>query len=140
MSTVLWANVLIAGRVKSEQADYEALYRHAEKLDALAAGLDLPSFGAICDTTDEQINLGVRHLPAGVGSSDELMALEGSWLPMEDALTLFTTLREHIVAANVRFGLLSNQQEQVVDELDAVLAFVRAETPHAEQFNFSVVS
>jgi len=34
MSTVLWANVLSAGRVKSDQADHLALYKHAEKLDA----------------------------------------------------------------------------------------------------------
>ena len=140
MSTVLWANVLSAGRVKSDQSDHVALYKHAEKLDAMAQALDLPSFMSICDTTDQEISMGERELPAGMASSDELMAAQGSWMPMEDAITLLTHLRDHVVAEHTRFGLFGHHHAEVVEELNDVLAFVQAEAPHAEEFNFSVVS
>ena len=39
MSTVLWANVLVSGEVRSDQADHLALYKHADKLDQITPRL-----------------------------------------------------------------------------------------------------
>lgn len=139
MSTVLWANVLADGRVKSDEADHAALYKFADKLDALARSLGLPPFLALCDTTDQRFNVEDLELPSGMTSTDEWMARDGQWMPIGDAIALMKTLRDHIVAKNVRFGLLSNRQAEVVAELDEVLAFAQAEAPGAQKFNFSVV-
>lgn len=140
MSTVLWANVLVDGKVKSDQADHIALYQHASKLDAICRGLQLAGFLSVCDTTDQRFNLDDdSSLPAGVSSTDVLMAASGVWMPMPQACDWLQTLREHIVSRQVRFGWLRNQHAEVVTELDAVLAFAQAEAAVAQKFNFSVV-
>lgn len=139
MSTVLWANVLADGKVKSDQGDCFALYKHAGKLGSIAKSLGLPPFDEICDTTDQRFNLEDRDLPAGMTSTDELMAVQGVWMPIAEAVAYLQSLRDHIVQKNVRFGLLSNQHSDVLQELDEVIAFVKGEAGTAEKFNFSVV-
>jgi hypothetical protein len=71
MSAVLWANVLIGGVVRSEEQDRRALYRHADKLDAITKQLGLPSFLAICDSTDARVNTEDLDLPEGMASTNE---------------------------------------------------------------------
>jgi hypothetical protein len=139
MSTVLWANVLIDGAVVSDETDHAALYTHADKLDAITKALQLPPFLAICDTTDQRFNLDDTELSPGMTSTNELMAVDGAWMPMSSAMSYLRALRDHIVARNVRFGLFTNQHVPVVAELDAVLAFASAQAPRATQFNFSIV-
>jgi hypothetical protein len=139
LSTVLWANVLMGSKVKSDETDLLALYKFADKLDAVAKGLRLPSFLDICDTTDQKFNVSDDELPTGMTSTNELMAQQGSWMAMSAAIPFLESLRNHIVAKNLRFGLLSNQQAAVVAELDAVIAFAKAEAASADKFNFSVV-
>lgn len=139
MSTVLWANVLIDGAVLSDESDHSALYHHAEKLDALAKTLALPSLLAIVDTTDLRFNVEDVELPPGLESTNEMMATSGAWMPIADAIALLSALRDHVVARQVRFGLLRNQHAEIVAELDEVLAFAREQSPKAQRFNFSVV-
>ncbi|HZH43169.1 MAG TPA: hypothetical protein VEY50_03680 [Lysobacter sp.] len=138
MSTVLWANVLAGGAVVSDQQDRHALYKHADRLDALARELGLPSFAAACDTTDARYNTQDLPLPDGATSTNDVMAASGAWLSRGDGERLLAGLLEHIRAKQVRFGLLRNQHDEVVRELEDVLAFVRAQ-PAAERFNFAVV-
>lgn len=139
MSTVLWANVLVDDKVKSQQADHAALYRHAKKLDALTRSLALPPFESLCDTTDLRFNVENKELPAGMTSTDELMAVQGAWLPIAEAIRLLTALRDHVETTKPRFGLLGNQQSEVLRELDEALAFAIAEAAQASRFNFSIV-
>jgi hypothetical protein len=139
MSTVLWANVLVQGKVHSDQADLPALYKHAEKLDAIAKSLGGPSFLGICDTSDQRFNLDVLELPAGMSDTNQYMAAHGSWMPAREASEYLQRLRDHVVEKRVRFGLLANQHAQVVAELDEVLAFVKTQVARAEKFNFSIV-
>jgi hypothetical protein len=138
VSTVLWANVLVGGVVRSEQEDRSALYRYAEKLDTIAKSLGLPSVLAICDETDVRFNMEDLDLPDGMESTNDVMAASGAWLPRADALSLLQGLLAHIQAAKTRFGLVNNRHQSVVDELSGVLAFLQAE-PQAEKFNFCVV-
>jgi len=139
MSTVLWANVLVAGQVTSDEVDHAALYRHAGRLDALTRSLGLHPFLELCDTTDQRFNVEGFELPAGMASTNELMAAQGAWMPFGEATTMLQALRDHIATANVRFGLLNYQQPQVLAELDEVIAFAKTHASRAERFNFSVV-
>ncbi|MCC6927755.1 MAG: hypothetical protein IT359_02080 [Gemmatimonadaceae bacterium] len=139
MSTVLWANVLVDGAVTSDESDHLALYQHAERLDAITRELQLKPFLEICDTTDQRYNVEGHELPPGMTSTNELMAAEGSWMPLAGALAMLEALRGHIVAKNVRFGLLRNQQAQVLAELDEVIAFAREHAVREGEFNFAVV-
>jgi hypothetical protein len=140
MSTVLWANVLVGTDVKSDETDRYALYKHGDKLDAISRQLGLPSFNGICDTTDLRFNTDDSlELPEGMTSTNELMAREGAWLNARDAVSTLERLLGHIRDHRVRFGLLSNQHEEVVEELEEVLAFLRREGADAAKFNFSVV-
>ena len=139
MSTVLWANLLVDGKVKSDEADHFALYKHANRLDAISKSLGLASFLGICDTTDQRFNVEDQPLPTGMSSTDELMAAQGSWMPVPEAMALLQALRDHIVQKNLRFGLFGNQQAEVIEELDEVLAFAKASASPTDKFNLSVV-
>lgn len=138
MSTVLWANVLVDGVVHSEQEDRWALYKHADKLDSISKSLGLSSFLAACDHTDARFNMEDIELPDGMESTNDVMAATGAWLGRMDALSLLQGLLIHIQTEKIRFGLLQNHHQAVVDELSGVIGFLQAE-PSAEKFNFAVV-
>lgn len=140
MSTVLWSNLLINGKVESDELDCHALYKHTEKLDQLTRELGLPSFQSACDTTDLQYNMSDdEELPEGMTSTDELMALKGQWLDFAYGIRMLEGLLANIRKEKVRFGLLSNQHDDVVEELELALAFARKGEGRAQKFNFSVV-
>lgn len=139
MSTVLWANLLVDGAVQSDESDHWALYKHADKLDALTKTLGLPSFLDVCDTTDLRFNADEFELPPGASSTNEVMAVSGVWLPIDDALKMLKALLAHIQSHGIRFGLLSNQHAEVVEELQEVIAFAQS-TSGAQKFNFGIVS
>jgi hypothetical protein len=139
MSTVLWANVLVDGTVQSEQEDRAALYKHGDRLDALCKSLGLPSFLAACDTTDLRFNVEDLELPPGLSSTDQMMAADGVWMNLGEAIDMLEKLLTHIRSKKVRFGLLSNQHEDVVVELTEVIAFAKTHVGTEQKFNFSVV-
>lgn len=139
MSTVLWANELGGGVVTSDAADKYALYKHAGKLDGIAQRACRRSFQAMCDTTDLKFNQGSDELPAGMTSTDELMARDGKWVDAADAVDLLAALLKDIEAKKTRFGLLRNDHADVVDELKESLAFAQGAKSKAAKFNFSVV-
>lgn len=140
MSTVLWANVLVGATVKSNEADRYALYKHLDKLGALTRQLGLPSFDDFCDTTDLRYNTDESmELPEGMTSTNDLMAREGAWLDAPQAAEVLERLLGHIRDHKVRFGLFSNEHDEVVSELTEVLDFLRSQEGEATRFNFSVV-
>jgi hypothetical protein len=139
MSTVLWANVLVNGTVQSEQEDRVALYKHGDRLDGLCKSLGLPSFLAVCDTTDLRFNVEDLELPPGLSSTDQMMARDGAWMDLGEATDMLEKLPAHIRSKKVRFGLLSNQHDDVVVELTEVIAFAKTHVGTAQKFNFSVV-
>ncbi len=57
MSTVLWANLLLEGKVSSDENDNYALYKHSKKLDKLTRELGVSGFSSVQDFTDIQFNL-----------------------------------------------------------------------------------
>jgi hypothetical protein len=139
MSTVLWPNLLIDGKVESDESDLHALYKHTDKLEQLTRSWGLPSFQSACDTTDLQFNMSDDELPQGMTSTSEMMALKGQWLEWADGIRMLEGLLANIRKEKVRFGLLSNQHDAVVEELEAALAFARKGESRAEKFNFCVV-
>ena len=139
MSTVLWANLLENGEVRSEHEDRHALYKHARKLDRLGKMLGLRSFLALLDTTDQRHNLAGTELPDGMESTDEVMAMTGEWVDCAEGAAFLQALLDHVRSDEVRFGLVRNEHEEVVSELQAVIAFARSATSPGAKFNFSVV-
>lgn len=140
MSTVLWANLLVSGQVTSDESDKFALYKHTEKLDAIGRKLGLVSFLEICDTTDLRFNADEFELPDGVESTNEVMATQGAWVDVAQAIKLLDGLLTHLRQNKVRFGLLSNDYEQVLSELSEALTFARTAQQSDVKFNFSVVT
>lgn len=139
MSTVLWSNLLINGKVESDESDHLALYKHDDKLEQLTRSLGLPSFEAACDSTDLQLNMSEDELPEGITSTNEIMATKGQWLSLEDGIRMLEGLLANIRREKVRFGLLSNQHDAVVEELKEVLRFAKSGEGRAQKFNFCVV-
>ncbi len=140
MSTVLWANLLHAGQVSSDEADKYALYRHSKKLDRLSRKLGVASFLSSQDFTDMLFNLSEDELPAGMSSTDELMAQNGSWMAAQDALEMLTQLAQYIEREQVRFGVFSDDRDAVLRELQESLEIARKADRINAQFNFSVVT
>ncbi len=139
MSTVLWANRLQDGVVTSDTSDKYALYRHSRKLDVVCKRSSGLSFSQLCDTTDLRCNIEELELPEGMVSSDELMAREGVWQPAEVAVHMLSAALQEIRAGNIRFGLLKNEHEDVVAELEQSLRYAEEAAAEGAQFNFSVV-
>ena len=139
MSTVLWANRLSQGRVVSDESDKPALHKHADKLDSLCQQLGLPPFSALRDSTDARYNLDDLDLPPGMASTNDVMAAEGVWMAGEPALRLLQALQQHVVKAQTRFGLLRNDHDRVVAELQESIAFIQPAAEAGERVNFSVV-
>lgn len=140
MSTVLWANRLAEAEVVSDEQDKYALYRHTGKLDRICRALGLPPFSGLCDTTDMEVNFGRIDLPEGMTSTTELMARQGVWTAADDAARLLGSLLAHVQQDGTRFGLLRNDHEHVVAELQESLDFARGAADAGARFNFSIVA
>ena len=139
MSTVLWANILVDGVVESDEADRYALYRHAKKLDRLTRQLKVTGFVSTHDLTDAQFNLSHDELPAGMQSTDEVMAKSGVWISAADAVQMLEALIAHIGDKKIKFGVFRNDAEAVMAELRESLALAERAGSASGMFNFSVV-
>ncbi|MES9985343.1 MAG: hypothetical protein ABW115_18220 [Candidatus Thiodiazotropha sp. 6PLUC6] len=139
MSTVLWANVLINGKVDSDESDKYALYKHSKKLDKITKSLNVFNFEAAQDFTDMKYNMSDEDLPEGMESTGELMAKEGVWVSGAEAQEMLDKLISHISEQGVRFGLLGNDHEEVIRELKESLEIVNRAKSQNGMFNFSVV-
>jgi len=140
MSTVLWANHLLSnGEVASDESDKWALYKHAEKLDQLAAAAKVEPFSDLLDHTDMQFNIGDAELPDGMESTNELMARQGVWKSADDALEILSALLAVVRSKKPRFGLLKNDYDSVVTELTESIEYARKAAATGGKFNFSVV-
>ncbi len=139
MSTVLWPNYLNNGTVLSTESDLYALYKYSKKLDELTRELGVTPFLEFQDTTDAEYNVSDEELPEGMESTDELMAVRGTWIDAEEALEVLEQLATHIKDKNIRFGLLSNAQDQVLAELSESITFAKKAAELGAKFNFGVV-
>ncbi len=140
MSTVLWTNLLVNGQVTTDESDKPCLHKHADKLDAICRKLGLRSFLDLCDTTDLRFNADEFELPKGVESTNDVMAIDGVWLDVPQAIRLLDGLLAHLRQNKIRFGLLSNDHEQVLEELAEALAYARSAKSADVKFNFCIVA
>ena len=140
MSTVLWANHLLNGKVMSDQSDKSALYKHTEKLDKLASAAAVEPFSSLLDHTDAQFNLGDDDLPDGMESTNELMARDGVWKSAEQALAILDGLLALINAEKPRFGVIKNDYDAVIQELSESIEYAKKARAAGAKFNFSVVT
>lgn len=138
MSTVLWSNLLVNGEVTTDESDKYALHEHSDKLDAISRKLGLTPFLDLCDTTDLRYNMDEFELPDGVESTNDIMAKEGAWADVADGIRLLDGLLAHLRENKTRFGLLSNDYDQVMEELAEALAYAKT-APAGAKFNFCVV-
>jgi hypothetical protein len=139
MSTVLWANYLVNGVVKSDETDMYALYKHLKKLDEICLSTSNQSFEKFCDSTDLIFNMGEEELPDGIESTEELMATKGNWIDAKDAVSVLNKALAHIQQNNTRFGLLKNAHADVVAELKESITYAETAANLNAKFNYSIV-
>lgn len=139
MSTVLWANRLLDGVVTSDESDKAAMHRHQKQLDALCVRYGVRTVSSFSDSTDAQCNLEVLDLPEGMESTDELMAAQGVWIESEEAMRILETLIVGIRSEKTRFGLLRNDHDQILEELQESYEYAKVSATLGGKFNFSVV-
>jgi len=139
VSTVLWANYLSDGVVTSDESDKYALYSHLDKLDGVCKSIGLSPLSELCDTTDVRFNHDEIELPEGMESTNELMAKQGVWRDGAQARQMLQKLLAAVREKQTRFGLLKNEHDAVVAELDESIAFASTAEAKNAKFNFSVV-
>ena len=139
MSTVLWANYLSEGIVTSDESDKYALYKHLDTLDSVCLECGVPLLSEACDSTDVRFNMDEIELPNGMESTDELMAQSGTWIDAQVAFKMIEALLSRITSERIRFGLIRNDYEDVVAELEQSAKFVKTAANKQAKFNFSVV-
>jgi hypothetical protein len=139
MSTVLWANILENGKVISDERDKYVLYKYSKQLDKLTHKLNVVSFISTQDFTDMQFNISEDDLPDGMESTDQLMVEQGVWVAGAEAVDMLEKLINYISEHKIKFGLLRNAQEDVMDELKESLEFAYKAKNINGKFNFSVV-
>ena len=128
MSNVLWANILIDGEVICDEEDKYALYDRVEELEEISKQLSVHSFEGAQDFTDMQFCLSEEELPDGIESTDEIMAQEGTWICIEEAKKMISSILDK----------LKNDKE-IASELEQVLSFINENNKTGAKFNFSVV-
>ncbi|MDR7270849.1 hypothetical protein J2X20_003507 [Pelomonas saccharophila] len=139
MSTVLWANQLADGAVTSDEEDKAALFRHSSRLDAICRKLGLGPFSALCDSTDVRFNHGDFELPPGAESTNDVMAKEGVWVDAGEAVRRLQAMLAHITQNKTRFGLLRNDLDDVIAELQQSIGFAELAAAAKAKFNFCIV-
>jgi hypothetical protein len=140
MSTVLWANQLIDGQVTSDESDKYALYRHLDKLDSICKSAGIPPISSFCDSTDLRFNMDENlELPPGMNSTNELMAQEGIWIDAAVAEQHLSRLLKVIREKKTRFGLIRNDHDLVIAELEESIAWTKDAAACKAQFNFCIV-
>lgn len=140
MSTVYWVNALSNGEVKTDESDKSALYKFATQLDRMTQRLGVTRWQDAQDTTDVEYNFSDAELPAGMESTDELMATNGVWIEAAAAVTMLEALLHEIETNVVRFGWITNARNEVLTELREALTFARQAADESAKFNFSIVT
>lgn len=139
MSTVYWCNSLVGETVSSDSEDLYAMYKYTKKLDALCESLGLESLSSLVDNTDLLVNLDQLEMPESMESTDDLMAAQGTWIDAGLAADILEKLRDHVNANDVRFGIVSNARDAVLEELEVCASFARAAAEKGGRFNLSIV-
>jgi hypothetical protein len=139
VSTVLWSNQLLNGVVISDESDKSAMQRHLQKLDSLCEASGVATISSFCDSTDAQCNLEILELPEGMDSTNALMAEQGVWIEADEAVKVLDTLIHKIRSEGTRFGLLRNDHDQILDELQESYDYAKSSAERGGKFNFSVV-
>ena len=137
MSTVLWANYLVDGKVTSDESDKYAMYQHAETLDRISREQGVTPFFETHDSTDMRFNVSDAELPDGMESTDELMAVSGLWIEAGAAIEMLQTLLRVVSDSDSAFD--ADDREDLVEELEESIEFARRAHELSAQFNFSVV-
>jgi len=139
MSTVLWANYLLDGKVVSDEIDHYAIYKYTNKLDAICIKIGVMPLSEMLDFTDMEYNTNEMQLPAGVESTSQLMAKTGNWVDATKALNALDHLNAYLIEHYPRIGLLQNATPDIIDELEECLDWASKAESLSAKFNFSVV-
>ena len=139
MSTVLWANYLLDGQVTCAESDLYALSKYADKLDKICRKHNVMPFLDTHDSTDMQFNIGDAELPEDMESTDELMAISGTWVDAQAAVEMLETLLSVVRDEDTRFGMIGNAHDDVVGELEESIVFAREAAAKSARFNFALV-
>ena len=91
------------------------------------------------DLTDAEFNMGAASLPAGMSDTRELMMLKGSWHPVSDGEATFSTLLEWLKANPTRFGMLRDDYQSILAELEHCLNCFESRGGREGDFNLCVV-
>jgi hypothetical protein len=138
MGMTIWVNYLKDGKVTSDEADKSAMYRHLDKLDKLCLKLSVRKLSELLDTTDLEANF--NDNPLNEGTTWEIMAKKGKWFQPGEGIKILSALIAQLQKEPVRFGLLSDNYSQVLEDLTACRASVeKAKNNHA-QFHLCLVA
>ena len=62
-----------------------------------------------------------KNYPRGATSTDDVMAVDGVWIAGSQAVEMLSGLIKHISDNKIKFGIFTNDVEEVVNEFSASL-------------------
>ena len=138
MGMTIWVNTLKDGAVTSDESDKSAMYRHLSRLDGVCVGVGLRKLSDFLDTTDLETAFAGDDVTGEDGW--ERMAKVGQWFPPQEGVAVLTGLIARLREKPVRFGLLSNQYAEVLEDLGDCLASIEAAQAQQAMFHLGVVA
>ncbi len=139
MSQVLWTNTLINQKLETDSSDLFMLNKFSKKLDEMTRKAGVLPFTSLLDSTDLMVNYGQLDLPENMQSTDQLMIEAGQWVTGEEAVEILERLITIIQKDNIKFGMINNNQQEVLEELSKGLIAARRAAKANGFFNFALV-
>ena len=138
MGMTIWVNTLKDGAVTSDESDKSAMYRHLNRLDGVCVEIGLHKLSGFLDTTDLETAFAGDDATGENGW--ERMAKVGQWFLPQEGVAVLTGLIARLREKPVRFGLLSNQYAEVLEDLGDCLASIEAAQAQQAMFHLCVVA
>lgn len=140
MNSDLWSNYLVDKIVTSDGSDKFVRYEYSKKLGQNSRRSGVAPFLEGQDTTDAEFNVSDMELPEGMESTDELMAANRRWIEAQNAVEMIEALLDTIENENIRFSVLTNSSDMVVEDLKESLIFAKEAASKSGKFNFAVIT
>ncbi len=81
----------------------------------------------------------ILEMPEKYESTDEMMAEQGIWIEASEALDILEKLLSHIQSNKIRFGLIKNSHDEIVEELQSSIKFAQNSAETGAKLNFAIV-
>ncbi|MFT5130576.1 MAG: hypothetical protein ACI8W8_004207 [Rhodothermales bacterium] len=139
MSVAIWINRLQDGEITSDQEDRLFVLKHASKLDKVCQKLGVKPLSSFHDTTDAEMNVMGLEDQSDEVDFHQLISERGKWFNPQAGVDVLGELLADLEREPIRFGLLSNDYDDVMADLAACKSAIEFAQAAGARFHMSIV-